>query len=126
MTPPLDTIRLSQAAKDRLIQVKRRTGIENWNILCRWALCLSLARQTEPEKRPSSKKSEVEIPWKTFGGAHEATYAAIFLHRAHLAGTRGSLSEYFDLHLDRGIAFLLKKTSGRNVVPLDELIGSVT
>ena len=31
----LDNIRLSQKAKDQLIRLKRHTGIEHWNVLCR-------------------------------------------------------------------------------------------
>ena len=42
----LKQIRLSSQAKEQLIRLKTRTGIQQWNILCRWAFCLSLA---EPE-----------------------------------------------------------------------------
>src|SRR5687767_5953934 len=34
---PIAHIRLSQEAKERLIQLKRRTGLARWNTLCRWA-----------------------------------------------------------------------------------------
>ena len=30
--------KLSQPEKDRLIRIKAKTGIQNWNVLCRWAL----------------------------------------------------------------------------------------
>jgi DNA sulfur modification protein DndE len=30
-------VRLSQQAKDQLARLKGKTGIKNWNILCRWA-----------------------------------------------------------------------------------------
>ena len=33
-------VRLSNQAKEQLIRLKTRTGIQQWNILCRWALCL--------------------------------------------------------------------------------------
>ena len=42
----IDHIRFSQQAKDQLIKFKRVTGIEHWNILCRWALCVSLAEDS--------------------------------------------------------------------------------
>ncbi|WP_435947067.1 DndE family protein [Dryocola sp. BD586] len=32
----IDNVRLSEKAKQQLITLKRRTGIENWNVLCRW------------------------------------------------------------------------------------------
>ena len=41
-------IRLSNKAKDRLSRLKAKTGIKNWNVLCRWALCYSLKEKTMP------------------------------------------------------------------------------
>ena len=43
----LKQIRLSAQAKEQLVRLKTRTGIPQWNILCRWAFCLSL-RQPAP------------------------------------------------------------------------------
>ena len=34
----VEHIRLSKQAKNQLIKLKRVTGIEHWNVLCRWAL----------------------------------------------------------------------------------------
>ena len=44
----IEHIRLSQQARDQLITLKRRTGIAHWNVLCRWALCRSLAEPAPP------------------------------------------------------------------------------
>ena len=44
-------VRLSNQAKEQLIRLKTRTGIQQWNILCRWALCLSLKELTPPASR---------------------------------------------------------------------------
>ena len=41
-------VRLSAQAKEQLIRLKTRTGIQHWNILCRWAFCLSLKQPTPP------------------------------------------------------------------------------
>ena len=40
--------KLSQPEKEKLIRIKSRTGIQNWNIICRWALCWSLNEETIP------------------------------------------------------------------------------
>ena len=64
----IDIIRLSEKQKQQLIVLKRRTGIENWNVLCRWALCLSLADPTEPPKEDIPTDSNVEMTWKTLTG----------------------------------------------------------
>ena len=39
---------ISSQAKDQLIRLKMRTGISQWNILCRWAFCLSLQQPNPP------------------------------------------------------------------------------
>ena len=57
----LETIRLSEPAKDQLSRVKRTTPIKNWNILCRWALCLSLAEKTVPGPSKIATDSSVEM-----------------------------------------------------------------
>jgi len=64
----IDHIRLSQQAKDQLIKLKRVTGIEHWNVLCRWALCVSLAESSIPPAAKIPSDSNVEMSWKVFGG----------------------------------------------------------
>ena len=46
----LRNIRLSNVEKNRLSRLKRKTGLSQWNILCRWAFCLSLAEKAYPQK----------------------------------------------------------------------------
>ena len=41
-------IKLSNVSKDRLGRLKGKTGIKNWNVLCRWAFCYSLSENTIP------------------------------------------------------------------------------
>ena len=45
-TPP--RVRVDERAKNQLTTLKRRTGIKNWNVLCRWALCVSTRRTLHP------------------------------------------------------------------------------
>lgn len=47
----IETVRVSEKAKVQLITLKRRTGIQNWNVLCRWALCSSLAESLNPQAK---------------------------------------------------------------------------
>lgn len=54
-------IRLSSQAKEQLIRLKTRTGISQWNILCRWAFCLSLAEPTPPTPVEIPADSNVEM-----------------------------------------------------------------
>ena len=39
----IETVRVSAKARDELIRLKTKTRIENWNTLCRWAICHSLS-----------------------------------------------------------------------------------
>jgi DNA sulfur modification protein DndE len=53
--------RLSAQAKDQLIRLKTRTGIAQWNILCRWAFCLSLRQPSVPTPLEIPADSNVEM-----------------------------------------------------------------
>ena len=57
--------RLSLPEKERLIRMKSRTGIQNWNILCRWAFCWSLAEPSSPGGIDPKSDSNVEMDWTT-------------------------------------------------------------
>jgi len=65
----VDHMRLSQQAKDQLIKLKRNTGIEHWNVLRRWAFCLSLAEPGAPPEAKIPADSNVEMTCGCSGGA---------------------------------------------------------
>jgi DNA sulfur modification protein DndE len=102
-------IRLSIQAKDQLARVKAKTGIQNWNILCRWALCLSLAEGTCPPDLDIPADSNVEMSWEVFGGEYQQVYEAL-VRRQCLVDRLGDdpivLNRYFRAHLHRGISYL--------------------
>ena len=100
-----ETIRVSERGKQQLIALKRRTGIENWNVLCRWAFCASLNESTVPPDVDIIANSSIEMTWKTFGGQHDALYRALLKQRCHkdnIQLTPENLEKYFKLHLHRG------------------------
>lgn len=110
----LDTIRLSQPARDQLIKLKRVTGIKNWNVLCRWALALSLADPSPPLVREIVTDSNVEMNWRTFAGAYGDTYLALLKQRCTSDGealTEESLGQALIVHLHRGIGYLAGRKS---------------
>ena len=105
---PVEHIRLSQRAKEQLVKLKRHTGVQHWNELCRWAFCVSLRELSLPPAAPPAD-STVEMTWKVFGGAHADIYWALLRHRCHADGlgvTPQVLAEQFRRHLHRGIALL--------------------
>jgi len=109
MEPPVDRVRISQAAKDQLIKLKRVTKIDQWNILCRWAFCRSLAEPTPPSPVAIPADSNVEMTWQVFGGAISDLLTIALKQRCHNDGLptdKETLANQFRLHLHRGIGYL--------------------
>jgi DNA sulfur modification protein DndE len=105
----LETIKLSQRAKEQLTRSKRDSGIKQWNVLCRWALCLSLAEESTPAPAKIPADSSVEMTWKVFGGPDAELYAALIAQRCRNDGLETdaeTIAEQFKLHLHRGIGYL--------------------
>ena len=118
---PIEHIRLSQKAKDQLITLKRKTGIKNWNVLCRWAFCLSLADPTLPPDSKIPSDSSVEMSWKVFGGRYQEIYAALLKARCFKDGfcvSEEALMSQFKLHLHRGINYLALDREIRDISSL--------
>jgi len=108
-------IRLSNSAKDKLSRLKGKTGIQNWNILCRWAFCYSLKEGTIPTDIEINSDSNVEMSWLTFAGEYYELYEALIKEwciQKNLGTDLDVLSKYFKLHLERGIGYL----SGTNFI----------
>ena len=106
----VDAVRVDERAKTQLMTLKRRTGIKNWNVLCRWALCASLAEPSMPADQEIGTLSNVEMSWSTFGGHAADVYAAIIHARCEADGipqTPDALAKQFRLHLHRGITYLV-------------------
>ncbi|MGD9537111.1 MAG: DNA sulfur modification protein DndE [Alphaproteobacteria bacterium] len=114
----VEHIRLSQQAKDQLVKLKRVTGIEHWNVLCRWALCVSLAEQSVPPAAKIPADSNVEMSWKVFGGRYADLYMALLKERCvrdGLGTDPETLAQQFRLHLHRGISYLAGNKDLRTV-----------
>jgi len=102
-------IRLSAQAREQLIRLKTRTGINQWNILCRWAFCLSLQQAAPPTPIEIPADSNVEMEWQVFGGEAHELYMALLKERCVGDGLETSddvLARQFRLHLHRGIGYL--------------------
>lgn len=100
---------LSQPEKEKLIRIKAKTGIDNWNTICRWAFCWSLAQSSIPEGIAPASDSSVEMSWNTFGGEYADLYEIVLRQRCvndGLGNDRDTLIKYFRLHLSRGINYL--------------------
>lgn len=118
-------IRLSQQAKDQLSRLKAKTGIKNWNILCRWALAYSLSEKTIPTDIPFAADSNLEMSWYTFGGDYYEIYESLikaWCLRMTLPTDDETIVKYFRLNLERGIAHLCGTGFIKSI---DDLLGLV-
>lgn len=105
----VEHIRLSQQGKDQLIKLKRVTGIEHWNVLCRWALCVSLAESSVPPAVRIPADSNVEMSWRVFGGRYAEVYWSLLKERCvrdGLGTDPDTLAQQLLLHIHRGISYL--------------------
>ena len=122
MEPPIDRITLSQSAKDQLLKLRRNTKIDQWNILCRWAFCRSLAEPTIPSPVPIPANSNVELTWKVFGGEMSDILIIALKQRCHNDGfplDKETRATQFRLHLHRGIGYL---AGDPNIKKIEDLI----
>lgn len=105
MKPPVQNIRVSQRGKEALQRLKNRTGIDNWNVLCRWAVSASLAMDTPPPRWIAQEDSNIDMDWKTFGGNQAETLSALIQLSAEKHGETNTeaLPAFFRAHLERGI-----------------------
>lgn len=117
----IEHIRLSQAARDQLVTLKRRTGIAHWNVLCRWAFCRSLAEPAPPPAVKLNLDSNVEMSWRVFAGDHGDLFWTLLKFRCHTDGLElndETLANQFRLHLHRGIGYLVGDPRVTNVTGL--------
>lgn len=106
----IETVRISPAARDQLITLKRRTGLKHWNELGRWALCRSLGEATRPPNVPIPTEGGIEIEWRTFGGRAADLYLDLIRQRCVVDGLtpdEKTVQKQFLLHLHRGIGYLV-------------------
>ena len=108
----VDKIRLTAAAKNQLISLKRKTGIEHYNALCRHAFCLSLANPSVPPRENFNFHGGIDIDWRTFTGGHEVLYLNLLLLRLHADGfplEEAIARQMLAQHVHRGLSYLASR-----------------
>ena len=122
MKIPLETIRIGQQGKEQLLKLRRSTGIEHWNVLCRWAFCASLKENSAPPPFQQKVNGGVEMTWKVFAGDQSDIYAALSWLRIQQDGfpnTVEGAANCFRAHLHRGLRFL---ASGKKKKSISDLV----
>jgi DNA sulfur modification protein DndE len=122
MKPPVETVRISKQGRDQLIKVRRQTGIEHWNTLCRWALVLSLREKTPPAVPRQKLDGGVEMTWKVFAGDEGELLSSLIRLRSSkddFGTDPESLSQCLRAHLHRGLSYL---ASGKDTKTIADFI----
>ena len=124
MKAPVDSIRLSQTDRERLIRIKRLTGIDSWNVLCRWALLLGMnARKGEVDELQEGRGA-VEIKWDTFAGSQSRILIHLIEWCYHSSSNKkkNTISQFVHGRLTHGILILSKPGSVRNAASLSKFV----
>lgn len=120
MKPPVETLRISAQGKDQLTKIRRNTGIEHWNIICRWALCASLREASPPPLYNEKLEGGIEMTWKVFAGNQSDIYAAMIHWRTRedgLTNTPEGLATCLKNHVHRGLGYLASGTTSLSDLP---------
>lgn len=117
MKPPCETLRLGKQSRDNLIKIKRVTGIEHWNIICRWALFVSLREPTRPVVPPEASEGGVEIAWKVLAGDLGEVISVLLSLRVHRDGdcSGAESTGLLRAHVTRGLGYLASGTETKNI-----------
>lgn len=108
----MERIRLTGAARNQLVTLKRRTGVEHYNALCRHALCLSLANPSIPPAEVFDYAGGIDIDWRTFTGGQEALYYNLLVTRLVVDGERvdeATVRDALVRHVHRGLSYLVSR-----------------
>jgi DNA sulfur modification protein DndE len=108
----MERIKLNAAARNQLVTLKRRTGIEHNNAICRHALCLSLANPSTPPVEILIFNGGIEIDWRTFTGGQDGLYRNLLIARLLSEGrriTEDSIRQTLSLHVHRGLSYLVSR-----------------
>lgn len=122
MQPIVKRLRFSEKTRYQIINIKTKTQISTYAAICRWGICYSLAQNTVPSPIPQVFDSNLEITWSTFVGDTGAIIPAAviqFCHQHNLPLDSESIERQFELHLTRGIAYLV----GLKLSGIEELVG---
>lgn len=108
----IERFKLSVSARHQLSALKRKTGMEHNNAICRHAFCLSLANPSVPPAEKLNTVGGTEMDFRVFSGGQDALYFNLLLLRLQTDGiklTDENIREFFSLHVHRGLSYLASR-----------------
>lgn len=109
----IERVRLTANAKNQLMALKRRVGVEHNNAICRHALCISLSATSLPPSETFNYGGGLEIDWKVLTGSNEDLYINLVCLRQIEGGQphdEDSLRSAVTHHIHRGLSYMMSKT----------------
>jgi DNA sulfur modification protein DndE len=73
----IDHVYVSEKGKKQLSKLKAKTGIQQWNYLCRWAFCISLKEKSVPPLEVVTTDISIDFTWQTFSGEYHKVYVCL-------------------------------------------------
>lgn len=124
----MERVKLTSAARNQLATIKRRTGIEHNNAICRHALCISLANPSIPPDENFTFVGGLEIDWRTLTGGQDDLYTNLLIVR--LLSEQKRVSEeairlLFQQHVHRGLSYLVSRRDEDLLAELASLLTSM-
>ena len=111
MSIKLEALKTTTNIKNVLSSIKRVTGIEYWNVICRWALCISLKQKSLP-RLVEEKLDGVEIDYDVFVGKNNSIYTQLLINnliKHNIEVTKSNVYKYLYAHVNRGVSILYNK-----------------
>jgi len=108
----IERVKLTAAAKQQLITLKRRTGVEHYNTICRHALVLSLSNPAPAPVENLQFANGLEIDWDVFTGGCSETYLNLVILRTLQDSdqlTAQQVRQTVSSHLHRGLSYLVSR-----------------
>ena len=123
----MERVKLTSTARNQLATIKRRTGIEHNNAICRHALCISLANSSVPPDENFAFAGGLEIDWRTLTGGQDDLYTNLLIVRLLSEGKRvseDSIRQVFLLHVHRGLSYLMSRRDDDLLVEMGRTLAS--
>lgn len=105
----IDRIRLTAVAKNQLITLKRKTGINHYNTFCRYAFCISIGNTGKLPTEKFNFDGGIDIDWRTFTGGYEALYLNLlflWMDQERLERSDIVARQFLNSHIHRGLSFM--------------------
>ena len=108
MDVKIETLRTTTNVKNLLTRIKAFTGIQYWNVICRWGLCLSIKQSTLP-RLIEEKLDGIEIDYDVFVGKNKTIYTQLLindLQKHKIEINKENLYKYLYAHVNRGVSII--------------------